>query len=506
MSDLASSRPSPDEPSDRALDSGVGGGHAPWTAEPRSAEPWRPEPWSAEPWTTDPWQIGTGKRSRPGSTGPGRTGTPTGRTRSPTSSRTWPTSPTRRRHAAPPRRRPRPVRRRSTTWSRPRGRSRRCWPTRRRHPGGRAGRRGRLVLRRGGAAAAAAADPTTTTRGSGGRWRRRCRACWARPRRTTTVRALLVLSNDPDDDVRDWACFALGTQLSEVDDAGAARRAGRAARRPARRHPVRGAARAGPAARRADPAGACRSGWPATTCSRWRSTRPARSGTRRCTRWCAAHLSGWDDDVVARVCAALRLTDPDGVGDDLLDGLAEWFAGGAPHASDDDRYWWSVTLQVLEHAEYRAPEIAEQVHARLAGEARATSLMLGSRLAQLAGDHGWWRWSPTYCGPGCRRVHERRRRGQHVRVGLGHDAVTEVEDVPGRLARPRRSPAAPPSRRPPTARTARTGRGCPAGPCRGPAPAATSSGVRQSTPTTSAPASAMAGRSSPVPTPKWILG
>ncbi|WP_327005624.1 hypothetical protein OHA72_63525 [Dactylosporangium sp. NBC_01737] len=65
MSDLASSRPSPDEPSDRALDPGAGGGHAPWTAEPRSAEPrsaepWRPEPWSAEPWSTDPWQIGAG--------------------------------------------------------------------------------------------------------------------------------------------------------------------------------------------------------------------------------------------------------------------------------------------------------------------------------------------------------------------------------------------------------------------------------------------------------------
>ena len=35
---------------------------------------------------------------------------------------------------------------------------------------------------------------------------------------------------------------------------------------------------------------------------------------------------------------------------------------------------------------------------------------------------------------------------------------------------------------------------------------ATESGTRQSTPTTSAPASDMSPSSSPVPTPKWILG
>ena len=56
MSDVASSRPSPDEPSDRALDPGAAGGHAAWAADPRGDEPWR-----AEPWTTDPWQIGAGQ-------------------------------------------------------------------------------------------------------------------------------------------------------------------------------------------------------------------------------------------------------------------------------------------------------------------------------------------------------------------------------------------------------------------------------------------------------------
>src|SRR5262249_34411098 len=111
------------------------------------------------------------------------------------------------------------------------------------------------------------------------------------------------------------------------------------------------------------------------------------------------HLCGWEDDVVVRVCAALRLTDPDGVGDDILDGLAEWYRQGAPRAADEDRYWWSLTLQMIEHAESRAPEIAESVRKRLAGQPKATRLMLGSRLAQLAGEHGWPHWPPWSARP-----------------------------------------------------------------------------------------------------------
>ena len=207
-----------------------------------------------------------------------------------------------------------------------------------------------------------------------------------------TVRALIRLSGDPDDDVRDWACFALGTQLSEVDDQplreALTRRLndphddtrceallGLGRRRDRRVLPILRdrLARDNVYSLEIDAAGAL--------------------GDPSLHALVRAHLSGWDDDVVARVCAALRLTDPDGVGEDLLDGLAEWFRHGAPHATDDDRYWWTVTLQVLEHAEYRAPEIAEEVRQRLESEDRALKLMLGSRLAQLAGDHGWAHWS-----------------------------------------------------------------------------------------------------------------
>jgi HEAT repeat protein len=207
-----------------------------------------------------------------------------------------------------------------------------------------------------------------------------------------TVAGLIMLSRDLDDDVRDWACFALGTQLSEIDDA-VLRKAlmerlddphddtrceallGLARRRDERTLPIlkERLAKENVYSLEIDAAGAL--GDPSL-------------------HWMVrAHLAGWDDDVVARVCAALRLTDPAGVGDDLLDGLADWFRLGAPHATDDDRYWWSVTLQVLEHAEYRAPEIAEDVRLRLSGEHEATRLMLASRLAQLAGDHGWPHWA-----------------------------------------------------------------------------------------------------------------
>jgi len=128
-----------------------------------------------------------------------------------------------------------------------------------------------------------------------------------------TVAGLIRLSSDADDDVRDWACFALGTQLSEVDDA-ALRAAlidrledphddtrceallGLARRRDKRTLPIlkERLAKENVYSLEIDAAGAL--GDPSL-------------------HWMVrAHLAGWDDDVVARVCAALRLTDPSGVG------------------------------------------------------------------------------------------------------------------------------------------------------------------------------------------------
>ena len=81
--------------------------------------------------------------------------------------------------------------------------------------------------------------------------------------------------------------------------------------------------------------------------------------------------------------------------------------------------------------------------------------------------------------------------GEHVRVGLRQHAVAEVEDVPRRGADPRRA-----TRRTSASTTGQSARSSSAGsrlPCTArPGPtrrAASSSGTRQSTPTTSAPAS-----------------
>jgi hypothetical protein len=207
-----------------------------------------------------------------------------------------------------------------------------------------------------------------------------------------TVSALLALSGDLDDEVRDWACFALGTQLCEVDDP--VIRDALAVRLDDPHDDTRCEALLGLARRRDDRVLAVlQERLSRDNVYSLEIDAAGALGHTSLHTLVRGHLSGWDDDVVVRVCAALRLTDPDGVGDDLLDGLADWFRTGARHATDEERYWWSVTLQLLEHAEYRAPEIAEQVHHRLAGSEPAAALMLGSRLAQLAGDHGWPRWT-----------------------------------------------------------------------------------------------------------------
>ena len=89
-----------------------------------------------------------------------------------------------------------------------------------------------------------------------------------------------------------------------------------------------------------------------------------------------------------------------------------------------------------------------------------------------------------------RLVHQVDEPGQHVGVGLGEDAVAEVEDVARRGpagGQDRRGSARP---RRPTARRASAGSRLPCSAWSGPTRrAASSSGTRQSTPTTSAPAS-----------------
>jgi HEAT repeat protein len=199
------------------------------------------------------------------------------------------------------------------------------------------------------------------------------------------VTTLIRLSRDPDEDVRDWACFALGVGLSGVDtqalrDALAERIAdphvdtrcealrGLARRRDARALPVVRQRLAGPdvwldAIRAAGALGDVSLHTPLR-----------------------ARLDGWGDQDAREVCAALRLTDPDGLGEDLIDGLAQWYAEGGPDRTEIDQHWWTVARTVLGMAPHRTGELSAAVRARLAGNDEACARVQRS-LGSIAGQH-----------------------------------------------------------------------------------------------------------------------
>ncbi len=206
--------------------------------------------------------------------------------------------------------------------------------------------------------------------------------------RDAVVSCLIALTRDDDEDVRDWACFALGTQLSDVDSPQL--RDALADRLGDEHDDTRCEALLG-LARRVDGR--------ILPILRQRLTAPnvyaleieaaGALGDQSLNTLVRAHLAGWDDEVVPKVCAALRLTDPDGVGDDLLDGLASWYRADCPTGGDTVGYWWGIAEGLLELAPRRATEIAEGVRLRLAGSASALERLLDSPLADAARDHGW---------------------------------------------------------------------------------------------------------------------
>jgi HEAT repeat protein len=206
--------------------------------------------------------------------------------------------------------------------------------------------------------------------------------------RDAVISALISLTRDRDEDVRDWACFALGTQLSDVDSPEL--RNALADRLYDPHDDTRCEAMLG-LARRADPR--------ALPVLRQRLSAPnvyalevesaGALGDPSLHTLVRAHLAGWDDEVVPKVCAALRLTDPEGVGDDLLDGLADWYRAACPLGSDTEGYWWGIAEGLLELAPRRAPEIAEAVRRRLYHSGPGLGRLLDSPLADAARDHGW---------------------------------------------------------------------------------------------------------------------
>jgi HEAT repeats/HEAT repeat len=206
--------------------------------------------------------------------------------------------------------------------------------------------------------------------------------------RDAVVTSLIALTRDLDDDVRDWACFALGTQLSDMD--GPRLRDALAERLRDDHDDTRCEALLG-LARRADPRALPvlmrRLAAPNVYALEVESA--GALGDPSLHTLVRAHLAGWDDEVVPKICAALRLTDPDGVGDDLLDGLADWYRAACPLGAATEGYWWSIAEGLLELAPRRAPEIAEAVRGRVLRTAPALRRLLDSPLADLARDHGW---------------------------------------------------------------------------------------------------------------------
>jgi HEAT repeat protein len=200
------------------------------------------------------------------------------------------------------------------------------------------------------------------------------------------VEKLISLSADPEPDVRNWACFGLGTQLDEEDgqwvrEALVARLSDEHGE--ARREALLGLARrrdirALPAVKRAL-AGA----------DVWLLEVEAAGalGDSSLHDLVLKHAHGWDGTAGRTVSAALRLTDPDGLGDDMVAGLAAWYRDGADEETDPT--WWHVTLEVLVLAEHRAPEIAEAVDRLLADDEDARHLLRSSALGQDAFEHGW---------------------------------------------------------------------------------------------------------------------
>jgi hypothetical protein len=206
------------------------------------------------------------------------------------------------------------------------------------------------------------------------------------------VNAAIELSADPETGVRDWACFALGTQWRAVDtvnlrDALAARLddsdpetqsealVGLAYRRDPRALPYVRAALSRPNGKM----------WRLELIAAGALSDPALHDL------VLKHQTGWDDDDAPLPIAGLvkRLTDPAGPGDDVLDGVGELYRRRAHDLPDDDDALtaWRTLDGMIDIAPHRAPEFLEAVASRLVGEAAERELRTNSALAQLAAGH-----------------------------------------------------------------------------------------------------------------------
>ncbi|MFN8077589.1 MAG: HEAT repeat domain-containing protein [Kineosporiaceae bacterium] len=185
------------------------------------------------------------------------------------------------------------------------------------------------------------------------------------------VGACITLSADPDDSVRDWACCALGRQWHEVDTPEL--RDALAARLDDEHVDTRCEALVGLALRRDERA------LPRVVEALSRDTEEVWSmelaaagalGDPRLHELVREHRDGWDDEDAERTAeAALRLTSPEGPGQDVVDGVAELYRLRAHGLDEGDAVTaWHLMDSLLDLAPHRAPEFLDLVLAKLDGD------------------------------------------------------------------------------------------------------------------------------------------
>ncbi|MBD5785487.1 HEAT repeat domain-containing protein [Cellulosimicrobium terreum] len=208
------------------------------------------------------------------------------------------------------------------------------------------------------------------------------------PPTSEMVDAAVRLTTDPVTRVRDYACFVLGSQFREVDTPGL--RDALAARLDDADRATRCEALVG-LAYRCDPRALPRVRKALTRRSGdvWQLELVAAGalGDPSLHPLVAPHRTGWDDEVAdGQADAAYRLTDPDGPGGDLLDGVADLSRRRGHGVPDGDALdSWRLMVVLLDIAPYRAPELLDAVAARLVGDEPALrELRESSVLAQLA--------------------------------------------------------------------------------------------------------------------------
>jgi hypothetical protein len=204
------------------------------------------------------------------------------------------------------------------------------------------------------------------------------------------VLAAIRLSTDPEPKVRDWACMALGTQWREVDT-GPVRDA-LAARLHDDHDDTRCEALVGLAYRRDVRAlEAVRAALGRDHGQVWSLELEAAGALSDpgLHDLVLQHVDGWAyAGSMSMADAARRLTDPAGVGEDVVDAVAELYRRRAHGQPVEEALSGAQTMwRMLDIAPHRAVEFYDAVAARLTGDTAAEEeLAERSSLAQLADD------------------------------------------------------------------------------------------------------------------------